>query len=134
MKKVKIQFLPHGREIWVEPGENLLRAAMEAGVHVNASCAGQGTCGKCRVKVEKGTVEGGAGYNLRPEDIEDGFCLACQSKVNGDVTVRIGVESSVDPSLLNMAASPGAWPELKQPTWKPSRKKACSFRRWRRNF
>jgi len=43
----------------VPDGENLIRAAMEAGVHINASCGGEGVCGKCRVIVEDGTVEDG---------------------------------------------------------------------------
>ncbi|MBW2741134.1 MAG: 2Fe-2S iron-sulfur cluster binding domain-containing protein, partial [Deltaproteobacteria bacterium] len=30
----------------VKDGESLIRAAMEAGVHINASCGGEGVCGK----------------------------------------------------------------------------------------
>jgi len=40
----------------VDDGENLLRAAMEAGVHINASCGGEGVCGKCLVIIEKGML------------------------------------------------------------------------------
>ena len=43
-----IKFLPHNREIKVNDGESLIRAAMEAGGHINASCGGEGVCGKCR--------------------------------------------------------------------------------------
>jgi len=39
----KIIFLPHNKQIRVGKGENLIRAAMEAGVHVNASCGGEGS-------------------------------------------------------------------------------------------
>ena len=53
----KIRFLPYDMEIEVEDGETLIRAALEAGVHVNASCGGEGVCGKCRVIIEEGTVE-----------------------------------------------------------------------------
>ncbi|MFW6054923.1 MAG: 2Fe-2S iron-sulfur cluster-binding protein, partial [Thermodesulfobacteriota bacterium] len=45
----RIRFLPHEREIEVEEGTSLIRAALEAGVHINASCGGTGVCGKCRV-------------------------------------------------------------------------------------
>ena len=36
MNRHNILFLPHNRKITVEHGENLIRAAMEAGVHINA--------------------------------------------------------------------------------------------------
>ena len=64
-----IQFLPHNREIKVNDGESLIRAAMEAGVHINASCGGEGVCGKCRVIVEEGGVEEGLSEKLSPEEL-----------------------------------------------------------------
>ena len=42
MSDHKIKFLPHDREITVPDGEFLIRGAMEAGVHINASCGGEG--------------------------------------------------------------------------------------------
>ena len=59
MSRHKVKFLPHNKEITVMHGENLIRAAMEAGVHINASCGGEGVCGKCRVIIEDGSIEGG---------------------------------------------------------------------------
>ena len=43
MNMHKIVFLPHNKEITVADGDNLIRAAMDAGVHVNASCGGEGS-------------------------------------------------------------------------------------------
>jgi uncharacterized 2Fe-2S/4Fe-4S cluster protein (DUF4445 family) len=106
MAKYTISFLPHNRTISVEPGTNLLRAALEAGVHINASCGGEGVCGKCRVLVEKGSLEGGGKEKLRADDWDKGYRLACKSKVVEDVTVRVPVESVVDASVLNLAAMP----------------------------
>jgi len=59
MPEHKVTFLPAGRSIRVKDGENLLQAARLAGVHVNASCGGSGVCGKCRLILEKGKIEGG---------------------------------------------------------------------------
>ncbi len=59
MNEHKVLFLPHNKEITVQDGERLIRAAMEAGVHINASCGGEGICGKCRVIIEEGNIEGG---------------------------------------------------------------------------
>ncbi|MDY6851332.1 MAG: 2Fe-2S iron-sulfur cluster-binding protein, partial [Thermodesulfobacteriota bacterium] len=57
MTTCKVHFLPDDVSIEVEEGENLLKAAMLAGVHINASCGGAGVCGKCRVILEDGDLE-----------------------------------------------------------------------------
>lgn len=111
--KHKVIFQPHGREIEVIDGENLIRAAMEAGVHINASCGGEGVCGKCRVILEQGEVEGGTD-KLSPEDRAKGYRLACLSKVRSNIVVRIPVESNVDAGILNMAASPRHTARIKE--------------------
>ncbi len=101
MARYKVQFLPHQRQIEVAEGESLIRAAMEAGVHINASCGGEGVCGKCRVIVEDGEVEGGISERLKPEDIDKGYRLACRAKIRSNLTVRIPVESGIDASVLS---------------------------------
>jgi uncharacterized 2Fe-2S/4Fe-4S cluster protein (DUF4445 family) len=106
MNKHKIKFLPHNKEITVMHGENLIRAAMEAGVHINASCGGEGVCGKCRVIIEDGSVEGGITEKLSKEDIEKGYRQACLAAVQNDLVVRIPVESEVDISVLNLQKTP----------------------------
>ena len=95
-----IEFLPHNKKITVHDGESLIRAAMEAGVHINASCGGGGVCGKCRVKIESGAVDGGVSEQLSDTDREKGYCLACLATVKSDLTVRIPVESEVETSRL----------------------------------
>jgi uncharacterized 2Fe-2S/4Fe-4S cluster protein (DUF4445 family) len=105
-KKYKVRFIPHEREVEVSGGESLIRAALQAGVHVNASCGGGGVCGKCRVLVEEGLVKGGLSDRLTPEDVEKGYRLACLAKIEDDVIVRIPVESTVDASALNQQVSP----------------------------
>ena len=97
-----VEFQPHNVKIKVSDGSTLIRAAMEAGVHINASCGGEGACGKCRVVIEQGQVEGGGGKRLSEQDRDEGYRLACQSKVTGDLVVRVPVESAVDSSVLNI--------------------------------
>ena len=101
-----ITFLPHNKKITVPEGENLIRAAMAAGVHVNASCGGEGVCGKCRVLIESGEVAGGTTEKLSAQDLEKGYRLACLSTVQSDLVVRIPVESTIDASVLNMQSTP----------------------------
>ncbi|NOX34834.1 MAG: DUF4445 domain-containing protein [Deltaproteobacteria bacterium] len=96
-----VKFLPYNVSIDAEDNESLIRAAMEAGVHINASCGGSGVCGKCRVLIEEGNVEGGISEHLSPEDREKGYRLACLSKIASDIAVRIPVESQIDTTRLN---------------------------------
>lgn len=96
-----VKFLPHNVSVDVEENESLIRAAMEAGVHVNASCGGSGVCGKCRVRLEEGFVEGGVSEQLSKEDQEKGYRLACLSKVKSDLVIRVPIESEIDTSRLN---------------------------------
>ncbi len=102
----QVVFQPYNRKMIVGDGENLIRTAMEAGVHINASCGGAGVCGKCRVLIESGSVEGGITERLSAEDVAKGYRLACQSQVRSDLVVRIPVESEVDASVLNKLATP----------------------------
>lgn len=109
-----IRFLPHEKEIKVEDNTSLIRAAMDAGVHINASCGGEGVCGKCRVLIEKGSVEGGVSGHLDKKDQEKGYRLACLAKVKGDLVVRIPTESSVDSRVLNLQSTPRRKAKIKQ--------------------
>ncbi len=89
----KVLFYPDNRSIEVQKGENLLRAAMLAGVHVNASCGGARTCGKCRVVIDKGEVSAAPSAKIAPQEAARGYVLACSTSVEGDVVVRVPVES-----------------------------------------
>jgi ferredoxin len=46
---------------------------MEAGVHINASCGGEGVCGKCRVIIEDGNVLWKQGFILMLHAVEKGY-------------------------------------------------------------
>ncbi len=56
-KKRRVHFDPDNVDITVEEGTNLLEAAIAAGVHINASCGGNGVCGTCTVLIKTGEVE-----------------------------------------------------------------------------
>ena len=101
----KITFEPFAVTIKAEEGVTILEAALDAGIHINASCGGQGVCGKCRVYLEEGQVEGGLSEKLSAEDREKGVRLACQARPLTDVTVRVPVESAMDKVGLAALAS-----------------------------
>ena len=108
MEKCNVTFQPGNTEISVKKGENLIRAAMEAGVHINASCGGEGVCGKCRVIVEEGELAGGINERLSRQDIEKGYRQACLSTVENDVVVRIPIESAMDSTAFAFLKTPRA--------------------------
>ena len=96
----KVTFNPYGLTIEVADGENLLRAALQAGVHINASCGGEGVCGKCKILLESGEVDTFRGSLLTEEEWDLGYRQACQTRVVGDVMVRIPPESLLDRRTL----------------------------------
>ncbi|MDL2268978.1 ASKHA domain-containing protein [Desulfosarcina sp. OttesenSCG-928-A07] len=102
----RVTFMPHNREINVEDGASLIRAAMDAGVHINASCGGEGVCGKCRVIIESGEIGGGISEHLSSADREKGYRLACKATVHSDLVVRVPVESAIDASVLKSTYVP----------------------------
>ncbi len=89
MKNVTITFQPLDVRVSVPQGTTVLDAAMEAGVHINAACGGQGICGRCRVRLVSGTVDGAPGGLLAAQDIEDGFRLACGTRVQSDTAIAL---------------------------------------------
>ena len=123
----KVKFLPHGREVEVEKGTTVIRAALNAGVHINASCGGNGVCGKCRIKIEQGQVEGGISEKLSKEDIAEGYRLACLATVLDDLIVRVPIESEIDESVLNLQASPRKRANIRQVALKDFKEKGIFF-------
>ena len=99
-EKVIIHFLPYEVCIKVPKGYNLLQAALEAGIHINASCGGEGACGKCRVLIQEGEVECKDCRKISQEDYKKGYRQACQSIVLSDVKVFVPPESQLDKEAL----------------------------------
>ncbi len=114
MNDFNVRFQPHDREILVPSGTNLIRAALEAGVHINASCGGKGVCGKCRVLVQEGQVQGGINEHLSQEEVDQGYRLACQSSIQADAQIQVPIESKLDPSVLNLPPTPRRTALIKQ--------------------
>jgi len=96
----KVTFKPYDITIEVEEGENLLRAALNAGVHINASCGGEGVCGKCRILLEEGELEAPESTLLTQEEWNLGYRQACQCRVRSDLVVRIPPESLLDKKTI----------------------------------
>jgi uncharacterized 2Fe-2S/4Fe-4S cluster protein (DUF4445 family) len=75
-----IVFQPTGKTQQATAGETLSEVASKAAVTINADCAGQGTCGKCKIKVlsgDTGLQDDTEKKLLSKEELEAGIRLAC---------------------------------------------------------
>jgi ring-1,2-phenylacetyl-CoA epoxidase subunit PaaE len=60
--------------------DTVLDAAVRAGIDLPFSCRA-GVCSTCRTKVVSGEVEMAQNYALEDWELEQGYVLACQSRV-----------------------------------------------------
>jgi uncharacterized 2Fe-2S/4Fe-4S cluster protein (DUF4445 family) len=95
-----VHFLPSDKQVKAAPGDILVDVAMDAGIHINAACGGEGACGKCRILLKSGEVETKNNSKLTPEEFKKGYRLACQSTITGDITVEIPETATLDQSVL----------------------------------
>ena len=70
-------------------GEKLLETARHAGVAIDAPCSGNGTCGKCRIRLIKGELDSEQTRHISDEDYAEGWRLACSSVPLTDVTIEV---------------------------------------------
>jgi len=100
-RRYTVRFEPDGVSIDVyREAENLLRVAMVAGVHINASCGGAGTCGKCKVRILEGEYRSQHSSKLTQDEWDKGYRLACQTEIVGDLVVEVPVESRYEKDVL----------------------------------
>ncbi len=107
----QVDFEPLGRRIRVEPGATLLEAAQRAGVGLTAICGGEGSCGRCIVRVMRGQVS-------PPTDIEQaelgrdqtaaGWRLACQTTISSDTSIHIPPDSLATAQRTQIESQPVA--------------------------
>ena len=90
---IQVTFLPSGLTVEAAPGESLLKAARNVGLHINASCGGSGVCGKCRIIIQEGTVTGGISEKLSTNDLANGIRQACTAKIESNCVIMIPEES-----------------------------------------
>jgi uncharacterized 2Fe-2S/4Fe-4S cluster protein (DUF4445 family) len=80
----EVHFLPDDVKITVADHANLLGVAAAAGVYIPAYCGGDGVCGKCRCQITAGETNVAG-----PPADSQGYRLACQTTVTGDLVVTV---------------------------------------------
>lgn len=84
------------RTVEVPTGTLVTEAAQQAGVDIQQPCGGQGRCGRCAVRVEEGVLRRRSTLRLSTDDIEAGYALACQSVIEGNVSLEVPEQQRIE--------------------------------------
>jgi uncharacterized 2Fe-2S/4Fe-4S cluster protein (DUF4445 family)/NADPH-dependent glutamate synthase beta subunit-like oxidoreductase len=116
--KCLVIFQPSGCRGYIDRGKSLKEASVALGVDLEGVCGEQAICGTCKVRVEEGDFEKYGirstkdsltpmgpterkFFNMRQQ--EQGYRLACQAKVQGDVLVFVPEESRMGKQVVRKA-------------------------------
>jgi uncharacterized 2Fe-2S/4Fe-4S cluster protein (DUF4445 family) len=79
------------RNITVSPNTSLLNALQNAGVYIPAICGGRGTCGKCRIKLDSGSlpVTPADDTFFSPDDLHADWRLSCRAFPVDDIALTV---------------------------------------------
>jgi ferredoxin len=89
---ITVTFQTNGAKAVAAPeNSNLLRVSMQGDGGIPFKCGG-GVCGTCKCRIEHGLehtdkIKPKERKHLSDEEIGQGYRMACQTFVNGDVTV-----------------------------------------------
>ena len=90
MRKLEVTYLPSDTTAHVPSGTTLFHGAHWAGIPIESTCGGRGTCGKCKVRVVEGHADRTlADYRHLSDGLDEGWRLSCQAAVTEDMTVEV---------------------------------------------
>ncbi|MHB8170871.1 MAG: ASKHA domain-containing protein [Thermincolia bacterium] len=83
---MQLTVMPDNVTIEVNEGENLLKALDQAGIVINSSCGGRGTCGRCVVDMVSGDIRS---EYTKSKKVGQGQVLSCKATIHSDATVSV---------------------------------------------
>lgn len=98
----RVIFQPGDRLVEVAEGKTLKEAMNDADLEFDFLCGGSGTCGKCRVKIIKGSTAPVIREEemLQAEELDAGIRLACLTSVYNDLTVELPNQKKLQHNIL----------------------------------
>ena len=128
MPKVVFQ-IEGGKPVTVDcnVGDNLLELARRANVAIDAPCSGNGSCGKCRIKLVEGELESYPSRHISDEEYAEGLKSNFADMAN--VAGRAGGSISAAKFLQKFTAKyPWAHLDIAGTAWKSGAAKGATGR------
>ena len=127
-REVKITFQPSGRSVFVLPGTALIEAVEQAGFILETPCGGAGKCGKCLVRIISGKCHPSEHEKdvIGQAQFDQGYRLACHSKVDGPLTVEVPDSSLFQAGLQILSHDAGGHVEV-EPGGTPGQRFGIAF-------
>ncbi len=90
-----VEFLPFGRTIEVTSKKRIFDIALASGFEIRSECHGQGTCGRCMVRLIRcyTAPTENEGHLFSNGKLKKGFRLACQARVESNLKILLPEES-----------------------------------------
>ncbi len=102
----EVIFQPEGKRLKVKDGQTIFEAALSGGVDLVSICGGAGSCGKCKIIIEKGASVNSITQEerklLTKNDLNQGMRLACQTKIYGNIIVKVPEHSRTGKQRLQI--------------------------------
>lgn len=86
----EVVFNRENKSVIVEEGTTILMAARKAGIIIESPCSGAGTCGKCKVRLDRESLKNvipKGRHHLSEDEEEQGYVLSCETQVFGNINV-----------------------------------------------
>jgi uncharacterized 2Fe-2S/4Fe-4S cluster protein (DUF4445 family) len=90
-KSYNVTILPQGDQLEAREGENLFRLLVRHSYPIPSACGGLGTCGKCKVLIQKGLKPPTESERVHfsQAELDQGWRLSCQQKVDRDIALEV---------------------------------------------
>ncbi|MHA1130984.1 MAG: 2Fe-2S iron-sulfur cluster-binding protein, partial [Candidatus Helarchaeota archaeon] len=88
-----ITFQPDGKRVEIKEDQSVLDGAILNGIDITSICGGLGNCGKCKIVLpdhqQVNAITDKEEKLLTKGEITNGVRLACQTKLKGNIVVKI---------------------------------------------
>jgi ferredoxin len=107
---IEVTFLTNSGKIVTAPeNSNLLRVSLREKGGIPFKCGG-GLCGTCKCLIERGlentdAIKPKERKHLTKEQVAAGYRMACQTFLNGDVSVSWTVNAGIDSNSVGASSS-----------------------------
>jgi 2Fe-2S ferredoxin len=90
---IMMEILPEGRIVQASQGQTILEALLENRIEIDHTCGGMGTCGTCRIFVQRGLEKFDPRNDIEEEiavdrDFAENERLSCQNRAQSGLILK----------------------------------------------